>query len=130
MPDNPLTVTTSEDGSEVVLTAAHSTISIPTQKLSEVITLLIRTLGHPLVSPHGAPSTPLTVGTTAEVRPLPLVGMNVTKVFLVNAVGLFLDLAGGLRLYFQFSQDDATRLSQLLQKAVEQAKQSDPTGKH
>jgi hypothetical protein len=82
--------------------------------LADFITLLISALGHPLVTPHAPPLKPLTVGTTAQVRPLPLVDAKVTKVRLVDAVGLFLESAGGLRLYFQFSSEDAILPSQLV----------------
>src|SRR5256885_8758364 len=133
MPEIPaahLAISTTEDGSQIVFTAAEASFSVPSGRLSEIIMTLIRTLAHPLVSPHALPSTPLAVGGTAKVTPLPLVSMSVTKVLLVDAVGLFLELEGGLRLYFQFSQEDATRLSQQLQAAVEQARKPDPQSRH
>jgi hypothetical protein len=130
--ENPtdLTIKTSEDGSKIIFTAKESSLAVPSSKLADFITLLISALGHPLVTPHTPPLTPLTVGTTAQVRPLPLVDAKVTKVHLVDAVGLFLDLAGGLRLYFQFSSKEAMLLSQQLQTVVDQVKQSDPKSKN
>jgi hypothetical protein len=130
--ENPtdLTIKTSEDGSKIIFTAKESSLAVPSSKLADFITLLISALGHPLVTPHAPPAAPLPVGTTAQVRPLPLISVNVTKVLLVDEVGLFLDLAGGLRLYFQLSSDDAILLSQRLQQAADQVTQSDPESKN
>jgi hypothetical protein len=132
MSENPtdLTIKTSEDGSKIIFTAKESSLAVPSSKLADFITLLISALGHPLVTPHAPPLTPLPVGKTAQVRPLPLVGVKVTKVFLVDAIGLFLDLAGGLRLYFQFSPEKAILLAEQLQKVAEQVKQSEPESKN
>jgi hypothetical protein len=125
-----LSIKTSEDGSKIIFTAKDSSLAVPSAKLADFITLLIGVLGHPLVAPHAPPPAPLGVGTSTQVRPLPLVGLKVTKVFLVDAVGLFLDLAGGLRLYFQFSSDDAILLADQLNSIANQVKQSVPESKN
>lgn len=125
-----LSIKTSEDGSKIIFTANDSSLAVPSSKLSDLITLLISVLGHPLVTPHATPQTSLPVGATAQVRPLPLIGVKVTKVLLVDAVGLFLDLAGGLRLYFQFSSEGAILLANQLNTIAEQVKQSVPESKN
>jgi hypothetical protein len=125
-----LSIRTSEDGGKIIFTAKDSSLAVPSSKLADLITLLIGVLGHPLVTPHATPRTPLPVGATAQVRPLPLIGVKVTKVLLVDAVGLFLDLAGGLRLYFQFSSDEAILLADQLNTIADQVKRSVPQSKN
>jgi hypothetical protein len=125
-----LVIKTSEDGSKIIFTAKDSSLAVPSNRLADFITLLISALGHPMVAPHVPSPTPLAVGTTAQVRPLPLVGVKVTKVLLVDAVGLFLDLAGGLRLYFQFSSEEAILLANQLSTIADQVKQPDSESKN
>jgi hypothetical protein len=125
-----LVIKTSEDGSKIIFTAKESSLAVPSGRLADFITLLINALGHPMVAPHAPPPTPLAVGTTAQLRPLPLVGVKVSKVLLVDAVGLFLDLAGGLRLYFQLSSDEAILLANQLSTIADQVKQPDSESKN
>jgi hypothetical protein len=126
VPSLEFEINASSDGHQIIFSRRGkdaATFVFDANKLPAVAERLLRILAQPNVSSL-LPSTPPTApGKIEEVRPYQIVAMSVSKVFLVEAVGLFLDLVGGLRLYFQFSADDGAKLSQQLQDAVQQVRQ-------
>jgi hypothetical protein len=120
-----LQINASPDGKHIIFSGPDAdneaaNFAFEASNLPVIIDRLLRIVAQPDVSRHLPPLPEIRPGTIEEVRPYPVAAMSVTKVFLVEQVGLILDLVGAVRLNFQFSQDAGATLSQQLRDAVEQ----------